>query len=132
MSVEKEPTLGDFFASRREPGGAGLPTMSITLNNGMVDRGDLERRTETRLTPEQHLRVQKGDIAYNMMRMWQGACGLAESDGIVSPAYVVLQPKDGIDSRFAYHWFKSARMINFSGHTHVDSPRIDFDYTSMT
>ena len=41
------------------------------------------------------------DIAYNMMRMWQGASGLATEDGIVSPAYVVVRPKKMIDSLFA-------------------------------
>src|SRR3569833_610521 len=107
--------LGDYFTSRQEPGIVGLPVMSVTMNDSLVCRDDLERRMETTLRPDQHLLVRKGDIAYNMMRMWQGACGLAESDGIVSPAYVVLTPKPGIDSRFAYHWFKSARMIHLCG-----------------
>lgn len=104
--------LGDFFSNRQEPGRPGLPVMSVTMNDSLVLRDDLDRRTESALRPDQHLLVRKGDIAYNMMRMWQGACGIAEADGIVSPAYVVLQPKKNIDSRFAYHWFKSARMIH--------------------
>lgn len=102
--------LGDFFSNRQEPGQAGLPVMSVTMNDSLVLRDDLDRRTESALRPDQHLLVRKGDIAYNMMRMWQGACGLATADGIVSPAYVVLAPKAGIDARFAYHWFKSSRM----------------------
>jgi type I restriction enzyme S subunit len=97
------PRLGDFFSNRQEPGQAGLPVMSVTMNDSLVFRDDLERRTESALKPEQHLLVRKGDIAYNMMRMWQGACGQATADGMVSPAYVVLAPKPGIDSRFAYH-----------------------------
>lgn len=32
-------------------------------------------------------RAVKGNIAYNMMRMWQGAAGVAPIDGLVSPAY---------------------------------------------
>jgi len=63
--------------------------------------------------------------------MWQGACGLADADGLVSPAYVVLAPKDGIDSRFAYHWFKSDRMIYlFWAYSHgltEDRLRLYFD-----
>jgi type I restriction enzyme S subunit len=86
--------------------------MSVTMNDSLVPRDDLARRTESTLRPHQHLLVRNGDIAYNMMRMWQGACGLAEADGIVSPAYVVLRPGPKINSRFAYHWFKSARMIH--------------------
>ena len=104
--------LGDFFSQRQEPGIPGLPVMSVTMNDSLVFRDDIDRRLESALRPDQHLLVKKGDIAYNMMRMWQGACGLALADGIVSPAYVVLAAKEGIDSRFAFHWFKSARMIH--------------------
>jgi type I restriction enzyme S subunit len=101
------------------------------MNDNLVHRDELERRTESKLTPEQHLLVRKGDIAYNMMRMWQGACGLALTDGMVSPAYVVLAPKEGIDSRFAYHWFKTDRMIYlFWAYSHgltEDRLRLYFD-----
>lgn len=71
----------------------------------------MDRRTESALGPKQHLLVKKGDIAYNMMRMWQGASGLASEDGIVSPAYVVVRPKKTVDPLFASYWFKSERMI---------------------
>jgi len=101
------------------------------MNDGLIHRDELERRTETTLRPDQHLLIGRGDIAYNMMRMWQGACGLADADGLVSPAYVVLSPKDGIDSRFAYHWFKSDRMIYlFWAYSHgltEDRLRLYFD-----
>ena len=104
--------LGNYFRVRKEKGKPGLPTLSVTMNDGLVDRSDLDRKMETNLTPEQHLNVRKGDIAYNMMRMWQGAFGRADKDGIVSPAYVVVSPQESVDSRFAAHWFKSARMIH--------------------
>lgn len=104
--------LGELFRARKEPGIAGLPVLSVTMNNGLVDRVALERKTNGKLDPEDHLLIQKGDIAYNMMRMWQGASGLADKDGIVSPAYVVLALRDGIDPLFASYWFKSARMIH--------------------
>jgi type I restriction enzyme S subunit len=123
--------LGDFFSNRQEPGRAGLPVMSVTMNDSLVNRDDLDLRVESTLRPDQHLLVKQGDIAYNMMRMWQGACGLATADGIVSPAYVVLAPKNGIDSRFAYHWFKSDRMIYlFWAYSHgltEDRLRLYFD-----
>lgn len=103
--------LGDLFKSRKEPGQSGLPILSVTMNDGLVHRDTLERKTNGDLAPEKHLLIRKGDIAYNMMRMWQGASGLAQQDGIVSPAYVVLAPNDNIDPVFASYWFKSARMI---------------------
>lgn len=129
--MPSKPRLGDYFFNRQEPGREGLPVMSVTMNDSLVLRDELERRTESALRPNQHLLVRKGDIAYNMMRMWQGACGLAEADGIVSPAYVVLAPKPGIDSRFAYQWFKSERMIHlFWAYSHgltEDRLRLYFD-----
>ena len=85
--------MGDLFESRRERGRPGLPLLSVTMNDGLVDREDLDRKQDSALAPEEHLLVKPGDIAYNMMRMWQGAFGLAHKEGLVSPAYVVLQPK---------------------------------------
>lgn len=103
--------LGDFFTSRRERGMPGLPMLSVTMNNGVVTRESLGRKMETNLSDEEHLLVRKDDIVYNMMRMWQGASGLADRDGLISPAYVVLAPKKGIDPLYASHLFKSSRLI---------------------
>ena len=66
---------------------------------------------ETNLSPDKHLLIKSGDLAYNMMRMWQGASGLAKTDGMVSPAYVVLKPSEKVNSKFASFWFKTSRMI---------------------
>ena len=110
LSAQK-PRLGTYFSQRTEPGRRGLPTLSVTLRDGLVFRDDLDRKTDTSLEHHEHLFTREGDIAYNMMRMWQGASGRASTDGLVSPAYVVLSPTDKIDTRFASHWFKSARMI---------------------
>lgn len=104
--------LGDLFTERKENGVDGLPTMSVTMHDGLVIRNGLDRRMETTLDASSHLLVKQGDIAYNMMRMWQGACGLADSDCIVSPAYVVLTPKPSIDPRYFVSWFKSARGLH--------------------
>ncbi|HET9033877.1 MAG TPA: restriction endonuclease subunit S [Dokdonella sp.] len=111
MAYEGNCRLGDLFKSRREKGSPGLPVLSVTMNDGLVDREDLERKQDTTLAPEEHLLVKPGDIAYNMMRMWQGAFGLADQGGLVSPAYVVLAPKEKVDSLYASQLFGSQRMI---------------------
>ena len=113
-SQSSPPTvsLGELFQLRKEPGVAGLPVLSVTMNDGLVHRDTLDRKTDGKLTPDEHLLIRKGDVAYNMMRMWQGASGSAKQDGIVSPAYVVVTPSDAIDPTFASYWFKSARMIH--------------------
>lgn len=112
MNSPNQFHLGDLFRSRRQRGRAGFPVFSVTMDDGLVHRDSLGRKTNGALAPEEHLLIRKGDIVYNMMRMWQGASGLAECDGVVSPAYVVVAPKDGIDSLFASYWFKSTRMIH--------------------
>ena len=103
--------LGELFVNRKEKGTQGLPTYSVTLNDGLVLRETLERKTDTSLEPEEHLLIEKDDLAYNMMRMWQGASGLAVESGLVSPAYVVVRSKGEIDPRFASFWFKSPRVV---------------------
>jgi type I restriction enzyme S subunit len=52
-------------------------------------------------------RAVRGDIAYNMMRMWQGALGVVPTDGLVSPSYVVLRPFDGTVARYYAYLFRT-------------------------
>lgn len=111
MTYSGNCRLGDVFKNRREKGRPGLPTLSVTINDGIVNRDDLDRKQETNLTPQQHLLAKPNDIAYNMMRMWQGAFGLVRHEGLVSPAYVVLSPKKNVDPLFASYYFKSPRAI---------------------
>jgi len=105
--------------------------MSVTLNQGLVTRSSLNRKVDSVLEAKEHLFVKKGDLVYNMMRMWQGASGRAHADGMVSPAYVVLAPKDGIDSGFAAYWFKTPRMVHrFWAYSHgitLDRLRLYFN-----
>lgn len=56
--------------------------------------------------------VKVGDIAYNSMRMWQGASGYSPYEGIVSPAYTVIIPQEGIYSPFFAYLFKNENIIN--------------------
>ena len=102
--------LGDLFARRSERGRPGVPIFSVTMTNGLVDRDDLDRKQETNLAAHEHLLVRPGDIAYNTMRMWQGAFGLADREGLVSPAYVVLRAKPNTDPEYAAQLLRTPRM----------------------
>ena len=54
-----------------------------------------------------------------MMRMWQGASGLAPESGLVSPAYVVLRSLGDVDPLFASYWFKTPRVVKkFQDYSH--------------
>ncbi len=58
-----------------------------------------------------NLGVKAGDIVYNMMRMWQGAFGLAMQDCMVSPAYVALVPDEGVNTDFFVQMFARKRSL---------------------
>lgn len=107
----RQVRLGDVFIERREKGIEGLPVMSVTAS-GLVRRDSLDRRVESDLRPDQHLLVRKGDIAYNMMRMWQGVFGLADFDGFVSPAYVVITPTQGMRPLYAKYLFEHPATVH--------------------
>lgn len=108
----KHIKFGQAFETSREKGNPSLPTLSVTLTDGLVARDSLDRKMETNLEPDEHLLVRRDDIAYNMMRMWQGASGLATHDAVVSPAYVVLRARKNIDPLFASYLFKLPRTIH--------------------
>lgn len=102
--------LGEIYAERNEHGIAGLPVMSVT-NSGLIDRSTTDRRVESDLPDEGHALVRKDDIAYNMMRMWQGVSCLADRDCLVSPAYVVCSPKKGIVPQYGAYLLKAPHVV---------------------
>lgn len=102
--------LGQLFYQRREKGTAGLPVLAVTIDRGVVRRDSLPKRRVNSLNPSEHIVVRRGDIAYNTMRMWQGACGIAREDGLVSPAYVVCSPREGVCAGYFAQLFHTPRM----------------------
>ncbi len=92
---------GRLFAQRNETGFGGLPILEVSLRTGVRVR-DFENsdRKQVMEDREKYKRAVAGDIAYNMMRMWQGAVGVAPVDGLISPAYVVARPLPGTESRY--------------------------------
>ncbi len=98
--------IANLYQERSESGLEELPILTVSINTGVSDReiADEEKervfvRSEDRT---KYKRVYPGDLVYNMMRAWQGAFGAVRVEGMVSPAYVVAKPKDGIeiDSRY--------------------------------
>lgn len=106
----EEGKIGDAFCERDEHSGNG-ELLSVTINSGIRRAKDMERTFATGDLSKYKV-VQKGDIAYNTMRMWQGACGVSEYSGIVSPAYTIATPKDEQDSAFYAYYFKSNKMLH--------------------
>ena len=107
----EERKAGTLFANRIEEGEDGLPIYSVTMNNGMVKRSSLNRRVDDIAESSGNKKAYKDDIAYNMMRMWQGAFGVSVEDCMVSPAYVVLAPENKVCSDFFGYLFKLPKYV---------------------
>ena len=100
---------GRLFVQRNEVGFAELPILEISLRTGIRVR-DLEDpdRKQVMSDRSKYKRAVEGDIAYNMMRMWQGAVGVTPVDGLVSPAYVVAKPLVGTNSQYFNALFRTS------------------------
>ena len=103
----------NYFEKSIEKGYDGLEIYSVTLNISWQKRSELEREIGSDVDVKKSLLAREGYLVYNTMRMWQGALGLAESTGVVSPAYIVLKPKAMIDPQFAFYQLKSYRYLHY-------------------
>ncbi|MEF3310078.1 restriction endonuclease subunit S [Paenibacillus sp. GYB004] len=104
---------GQIFSQRNQTGFPDLPILEVSLKTGVQVR-DFEnsKRKQIMNDREKYKRAAKGDIAYNMMRMWQGAVGVAPVNGLISPAYVVASPFPGVDSRYYSYLFRTQNYMN--------------------
>lgn len=109
---------GTLFSNRVTKGEQGLPIYSVTMHDGMVRRDSLDRNYYDIEDAAGNKKVCRNDIAYNMMRMWQGALGVAPEDCLVSPAYIVLAPAEGTVPEFFQYMFKlPATLLTLTSHS---------------
>ena len=104
--------LGECFTERKEsmPDGE---LISVTIGEGIKKFSELGRHDNSNDDKSKYKKVCIGDIAYNSMRMWQGASGYSPFEGIVSPAYTVLSPNtDIVDSKCISYLFKRSDMTH--------------------
>ncbi|MGG1218225.1 restriction endonuclease subunit S [Priestia endophytica] len=102
--------LGDLFEERSEKGYQDYQLLAVTISKGVTDRSDMKNDSSSQ-DKSNYKRVLPNDIAYNSMRMWQGASGLSKYTGIVSPAYTVLKPKENVYSLYFAYLFKTDFML---------------------
>ena len=104
--VWEQRKLGKVLKERTERAEGNEELLSVTISNGVIRQVDSDKRNIASEDKSNYKIVCKGDIAYNSMRMWQGAVGNSEYDGIVSPAYTVLVPTEEANSKFFMELFK--------------------------
>ena len=81
--------------------------LSVTISRGVIRQSDLLADSSKKDSSDQNKAnyklVKPGDIAYNKMRAWQGAIGVSQYCGIVSPAYIIVRPRREMDAKY-YHY----------------------------
>ncbi len=108
----KQCRIGDIYAERSQRGASNMELLSVTMNDGVMPRSEIEGKDNSSEDKSSYKIVHKGDMVYNSMRMWQGANGISPCDGIVSPAYTVLMPKQEINNGYFAALFKNSNLIN--------------------
>ena len=87
------------------------PMLSVTIKQGIIRQKDLlednSKKDGSNLDKSAYKLVRLGDIAYNKMRAWQGAVGVSDYQGIVSPAYVVERPRKGVSSHYFHYLLRT-------------------------
>ena len=103
--------LGELFENRVEINRSDLGLLAITSTRGILPRDCLDLKDNSSEDKSKYLRICPGDIGYNTMRMWQGVSAYSEYEGIVSPAYTILAPMEGVYSRYFAYLFKTQSVI---------------------
>lgn len=110
--VQRNFTL---FREVKNAGNADLPVLSVSIHSG-VSREELSAADNIRSIVKiedrtAYKEVLPGDIAYNMMRAWQGGIGAVHTHGMVSPAYVVARPTDAMTADYFELLYRTAAFI---------------------
>ena len=107
----KQNKLGKLFAERSETKCEHLELLAITGTQGVIPRSQLDLKDNSSEDKSKYLHICVGDIGYNTMRMWQGVSAYSNYDGIVSPAYTILKPSDGINAKYFAYLFKMPDVV---------------------
>jgi type I restriction enzyme S subunit len=107
----REVHLGEFFSERNETRHIELTLLSIG-QSGIYPQDESIKKDTSNADKSKYKRICPGDIGYNTMRMWQGRSALSDLEGIVSPAYTVISPKENADSQFFAYLFKTPKLTH--------------------
>ncbi|MCD7120218.1 restriction endonuclease subunit S [Limosilactobacillus agrestis] len=103
--------IGEVFTERVDKGNS-KKLLSVSITNGVYPFDESKRKNNSSNDKHNYKKVFQNDIAYNSMRLWQGALGVSNYEGIVSPAYTVLKPLANQNSIFYEFMFKNIDMLH--------------------
>lgn len=88
--------------------------LSVYLDRGVVKFSDVdEKRTNvTSLDLSKYQLVRKGNLVLNNQQAWRGSVGVSSYEGIVSPAYLILELSNKFDPHYANYLFRNGSMVS--------------------
>lgn len=100
------------FDERKECNQPEAELLSVTVSRGVIRQSEITAKKDSSNDDKSKYKVVRaGDLAYNKMRAWQGALGISDFEGIVSPAYVVLSPRNRKLSRYFHYLYRTPQFI---------------------
>jgi type I restriction enzyme, S subunit len=105
--------LWTVSAVRTERNPGDLPLLSVFLNRGVIryeEGGGQVHAPSLDLSNYQVVRI--GDLVLNNQQAWRGSVGVSFHEGIISPAYIVLQMSPKFDTRFANYLMRSRVLVD--------------------
>ncbi|MEA1866945.1 MAG: restriction endonuclease subunit S [Thermodesulfobacteriota bacterium] len=100
-----------IFEEVKERGHSDEEMLSVTIKRGVIRQkallADSSKKDGSNQNKLAYKLVCPNDIAYNKMRAWQGAVGVSNFRGIVSPAYVIMRIREKNDPRYFHHLFRT-------------------------
>jgi type I restriction enzyme, S subunit len=89
--------------------------LSVTIGKGVIKQTEVDiKKDNSNENKSKYKLIKIGDVAYNKMRMRQGALGYSNYQWISSPAYVILKPKIQLNSKFFHYMFRTNFYTNYS------------------
>lgn len=93
--------------------------LSVTITKGIVHQKTLlaesAKKDSSNLDRSAYKLVQPNDVAYNKMRAWQGAIGASSHRGIVSPAYVIMRPREASSATYFHQLLRTPMFADEAG-----------------
>lgn len=92
-----------------------LPLLSVVREQGVIIRDITDKEANHNFIPDDlsnYKMVEKGQLAMNKMKAWQGSYGISDYTGIVSPAYFIFDVS--FDNLEYFHYaIRSKVYVNF-------------------
>ena len=82
--------------------------LSLYAKHGVRKYDEIEERTGNPVrTVQDYKCVHAGDIIVNIILAWMGSIGRSPHNGVISPAYDIWTPLEGVSSRYYHYLFRT-------------------------